>query len=61
MTVKQMGWADDRMMQVYDLIWEIQRTHAALGITSEFQALLKAVEDTDDLLCEVMDDAEQGA
>ena len=44
------GWADDRLMQAYDLIWEVQRDNANLSIEPEFGDLLKHVENADDVL-----------
>lgn len=49
---KQSGWADDRMMQAYDLIWEVQQTHKPLGIEPEFRALLGQIEACDNVLVE---------
>lgn len=46
------GWADDRLMQAYDLIWETMKAHEAKGIASEFAALLRAVEAADKTLFE---------
>lgn len=50
------GWADDRLMQAYDLIWEVRQDHKPFGIEPEFRALCMAVEAADDLLKQ-----EQGA
>lgn len=46
------GWADDRMMQAYDLIWEVMRANEAKGITPEFTAVLRAIEAADEILIE---------
>ena len=44
------GWADDRMMQAYDLIWAVQRDNAAKGVKFEFDCLLRLVEAVDEIL-----------
>lgn len=57
MTVKQSGWADDRLMQAYDLIWEVQQAHKHLGIEPDFRALLKQVGAADNVLVEALAEA----
>ena len=44
------GWADDRMMQAYDLIWAVMRDHAPADVHREFRALLRLVEAADELM-----------
>lgn len=44
------GWADDRLMDAYDLIWAVQQENPA---EPEFGALLKDIERADDILNEV--------
>lgn len=46
------GWADDRLMKAYDLIWEVMKANEARGITNEFAAVLRAVEAADETLIE---------
>ena len=46
------GWADDRLMQAYDLIWEVQQANINLSIEPEFGDLLKAIERADEILSE---------
>jgi len=46
------GWADDRMMRAYDLIWEVMKANEARGINNEFTAVLRAVEAADETLIE---------
>ena len=44
------GWPDDRLMQAYDLIWEVERDNNALGIDPDVKAILKAIEALSDLM-----------
>ena len=44
------GWADDRLMQAYDLIWEVERDNKALGVEPEAKAILAAIEALSDLM-----------
>lgn len=46
------GWADDRMMRAYDLIWEVMKANESKGITPEFTALLRLIEAADEALIE---------
>ena len=39
------GWADDRLMQAYDLLWEVQRENKPLGFDRDFDKLLSTIED----------------
>lgn len=38
------GWADDRLMQAYDLIWEVEQANKTIGLHNEFKALLASVD-----------------
>ena len=51
------GWADDRMMQAYDLIWAVRHDNKTLGVEPEFRALCIAIEAADDLLAETRSEA----
>jgi len=51
------GWADDRLMNAYDLIWEVQQANKALGIEPDFRNLLKQIEDAAAVLTEARKDA----
>lgn len=44
------GWSDDRLMQAYDLIWEVERDNNAFGIDPEVKAILAAIEALSDLM-----------
>ncbi len=38
------GWADDRLMQAYDLIWEVGQASKALGMDRDFTKALGQIE-----------------
>ena len=42
------GWADDRLMEAYDLIWKVVGDHS--GIRAEGNAVMRAIEDIDKIL-----------
>jgi len=44
------GWADNRLMQAYDLIWEVERDNKALGVDPEAKAILAAIEALSDII-----------
>lgn len=49
------GWADDRLMQAYDLIHEAWSAHQTTGDTlPELRALLSGIEAADDVLADAL-------
>jgi len=42
--ITENGWADDRMMTAYDLLWEVWQANKELGIDPEFTGLLASIE-----------------
>lgn len=51
------GWADDRLMQAYDLIYETMTTHRTEDDSlPEFLAVLRAVEEADQLLAGIAEE-----
>ena len=53
------GWADDRLMQAYDLIWEVQEASKALGINNDFIAILAMIETVSGVMAEVSAEQEE--
>jgi len=49
------GWADDRLMQAYDLIHEVMAEHVTPeDAMPEFRLLLSEIEKTDQVLADVI-------
>jgi hypothetical protein len=49
------GWADDRLMQAYDLIWEAWSAHNTTEDTMpELRNLLSEIEAADNVLADVI-------
>ena len=38
------GWADDRLMQAYDLIWEVERDNNQFDIDTDVRNILASIE-----------------
>jgi len=38
------GWADDRLMRAYDLIWEVQQLNKAIFLDDRFKLVLGDIE-----------------
>jgi hypothetical protein len=51
-SLTESGWADDRLMTAYDLIWDVMNANAAADIDREFAAVLRTIEAADELLLE---------
>lgn len=51
---KPAGWADDRLMQAYDLIYAVQQDGKNLGINQAFEKVLGKIEDLDTTLSEAV-------
>lgn len=53
------GWADDRLMQAYDLIWEVEQANKSLRMENDFNRALSNLEHLSALIAQARaDDAE---
>ncbi len=47
------GWSDDRLMNAYDLLWDVQQASKELGIDADFVRVLASIEVLSGTMAEV--------
>lgn len=55
--ITENGWADDRMMTAYDLLWEVWQANKEHGIDPEFTKLLASIEAASGIIVEARKEA----